>query len=117
MVARAGLDSTRARMYRRLIAWTVWGFATVEAGAGGVERQERAASDAQSMSTSSLPPRSTASSEVLKPPPFELRRVSNDGGPAATRGSARRIRRDDYSACRADGRMASRKGWRWTKRT
>jgi AcrR family transcriptional regulator len=42
LVARAGLSPSQARMYRRLVAWTVWGFATVEAGSPAVGQVEHA---------------------------------------------------------------------------
>jgi hypothetical protein len=45
VVARAGLNTDQARMYRRLIAWTVWGFATVEAGAPNIGRPPRPAGE------------------------------------------------------------------------
>jgi AcrR family transcriptional regulator len=45
LMARAGLRNSQARTYRRLVAWTVWGFATVEAGAPSVGRSERTTGD------------------------------------------------------------------------
>lgn len=87
VVARAGLDSTRALMYRRLIAWTVWGFAAVEAGTGGVERQERAAHDA-AVDVDEL--FAAAVDGIVRGIEGAARsnsgRVSNDGGPARDEG-------------------------------
>ena len=45
LVARAGLDDSQARIYRRLVAWTVWGFATGRSRGSEVGRSERPAGD------------------------------------------------------------------------
>jgi AcrR family transcriptional regulator len=42
LLAGAGLDRHHARLYRRLIVWTVWGFAAVETGGSVARSRARA---------------------------------------------------------------------------